>query len=182
MTKVVVHILHWIPLAYLIYAVNHRLLGADPQEEMLHQLGLWALIYLLIGLSISPLAKLLKLSKIIRYRRMVGLYAAFYLLLHISLFFIFYLEMNVRELWTEIVERPYITVGMLASVMMLPLVVTSNRWAQRLLGKKWKQLHRLVYPISLLAIVHFIWQSKSDLNEPLIYLIWLALLFFLRII
>ena len=104
---------------------------------------------------------------------MMGLYAVFYLILHITIFFIFFLENSFSFLWEEIVERPYITVGMLATLLLVPLAVTSTKKMQRRLGRNWKKLHQLVYLIATLGIIHFIWQSKSDLNEPLLYLIWL---------
>jgi sulfoxide reductase heme-binding subunit YedZ len=173
-SKILAHIAGWLPLGYLVYAANNRLLGADPQEEMLHQLGLWTLIFLLIGLSITPLNRIFKFPILIRYRRMVGLYAFFYLLLHLTVFFVFYLELSINYLWDEIIERPYITVGMLATLMLLPLVATSTKKMQRRLGRNWKKLHQLVYLIAILGITHFIWQSKSDLNEPFLYLIWLV--------
>ena len=172
--KILAHISCWLPFVYLVYAASNRLLGADPQEEMLHQLGLWTLIYLFLGLSITPVNKLFKLPHLIKFRRMLGLYAIFYLLLHITLFFIFYLEMDFSFLLEEIIERPYITVGMAATILLLPLAFTSTKSMQRKLGKNWKKLHKLVYLIAILAIIHFIWQSKSDLNEPLLYLIWLV--------
>ena len=159
----------------------NRELGADPQEKMLHLLGFWSLVYLLLGLSITPLAKLCRAFNLIRFRRMIGLYAAFYLLLHMLIFFVFYLDSEFQQLLTEVIDRPYITLGMLAFVLMLPLVFTSTKLMQRRLGPRWKILHRLVYPISVFAIVHFIWQSKSDLNEPLTYTLWLVLLLGLRV-
>jgi len=177
----VAHITCWLPLFYLIYAAYYRLLGADPQDEMLHQLGLWALIYLLTGLSLTPLNKIFQLPVLVKFRRMLGLYAFWYLLLHLTVFFIFYLELDFSYLLDEIVERPYITVGMLAMLLLIPLVVTSTKSMQRRLGRNWKKLHQLVYPIAILAITHFIWQSKSDLNEPLLYLIWLVFLLGFRI-
>jgi methionine sulfoxide reductase heme-binding subunit len=152
-----------------------RQLGADPQEKMLHQLGLWTLIYLLIGLSITPLSKIFKKGILVKFRRMMGLYAFLYLILHLTVFFIFYLETSLAQLWDEIIERPYVTVGMMATILFIPLVVTSTRGMQRKLGRRWKKLHQLTYLIALLAIIHFIWQSKSDLNEPLLYFIWLAI-------
>lgn len=157
------------------------MLGADPQEEMLHQLGLWALIFLLAGLSLTPINKIFQLPVLIKFRRMLGLYAFWYLILHLTVFFIFYLELDFSYLLDEIIERPYITVGMLAMLLLIPLVVTSTKSMQRRLGRKWKKLHQLVYPIAILAITHFIWQSKSDLNEPLLYLIWLVFLLGFRI-
>jgi len=181
LSKVVAHITCWVPLTYLIYAAYSRQLGADPQEEMLHQLGLWTLIYLLIGLSITPLNRIFKWSVLVKFRRMSGLYAFLYLILHLTVFFIFYLELNLVFLWDEILERPYITVGMIATLLLIPLVVTSTKKMQRRLGSNWKKLHKLVYPIAILGITHFIWQSKSDLNEPLLYLIWLTVLLGYRV-
>ncbi len=179
--KIITHILCWLPLSYLIYAAIYRLLGADPQEEMLHQLGLWTLIFLLLGLTITPLNRIFKLPVLVKFRRMLGLYAFLYLLLHITVFFIFYLELNFSFLWEEVIERPYITVGMIATLLIIPLVLTSTRAMQRRLGRQWKKLHRLTYIVSILGITHFIWQSKSDLNEPLLYLIWLTLILGYRI-
>ncbi|MDQ7050366.1 MAG: protein-methionine-sulfoxide reductase heme-binding subunit MsrQ [Enterobacterales bacterium] len=178
--KLAAHVGCWIPLSYLVYAAIFRLLGADPQEEMLHQLGLWTLILLLSGLSLTPLNRIFSIPKLIQYRRMLGLYAFFYLVLHILVFFWFYLDANLAELFDEVIKRPYVTLGMLATLLMLPLVLTSTRAMQRKLGKRWKKLHQLVYLIAILGCIHFIWQSKSDLNEPLIYFIWLVSLFSIR--
>lgn len=179
--KTLAHIACWLPLSYLVYAANNGGLGADPQEKVLHLLGLWTLILLLVGLSITPLNRIFKLPVLVKYRRMFGLYAFLYLFLHLSIFFVFYLELSIRYLWDEIIERPYITVGMLATLLLLPLVFTSTKKMQRRLGRNWKKLHKLVYIIAILAITHFIWQSKSDLNEPLLYLIWLVFLLGYRI-
>jgi len=178
--KLAAHFGCWIPLVYLIYAAFYRLLGADPQEEMLHQLGLWTLIWLLTGLSLTPLNHIFTLPKIIKYRRMLGLYAFLYLVLHILVFFLFYLDANIAELVDEVIKRPYISLGMFATLLMLPLVATSTRAMQRRLGKRWKKLHQLVFPIAMLGCIHFIWQSKSDYNEPLLYLVWLVVLLSIR--
>lgn len=174
LSKIGAHLACWIPLFYLIYAVNNRLLGADPQEEMMHQLGLWTLIFLLVGLSITPMNRIFKLPILVKFRRMFGLYAVLYLILHITIFFVFFLENSISYLWDEVIERPYITAGMLATLMLLPLVFTSTRKMQHRMGRNWKKLHKLVYPVAILGITHFIWQSKSDLNEPFLYLIWLT--------
>jgi len=175
-SKILAHLTCLSPLVWLIYAAFNRLLGADPQEKMLHELGLWTLIYLLLGLSVTPVRQLLGFSVLIKYRRMLGVYATFYLSLHITIFFYFYLESNIALLWEEVIERPYVTVGMLAALLLIPLVLTSTRSMQRKLGRNWKKLHKLVYLISLLSVIHFLWQSKSDLNEPLLYVIWLLFL------
>ena len=180
-SKILSHLLCWLPIGYILYAINNRLLGADPQEAMLELLGLWTLIFLFLCLSITPLARIIKKPLVFKFRRLLGLYSAFYLLLHIIVFFIFYLEMDLGYLLTEILERPYITVGMLAAILLIPLTITSTKKMQRKLGRNWKKLHQLVYLVAILAIVHFIWQTKSDLNQPTIYLLWLIFLLGYRI-
>ena len=179
--KIIAHILCWVPIGYILYAANNRLLGADPQESLLELLGLWTLIFLFLCLSITPVARIIKKPVVIKFRRLLGLYSAAYLLFHIATFFIFYLEMDLGYLVTEIVERPYITVGMLAALLLIPLSITSTKKMQRRLGRNWKRLHQLTYLVAILAIIHFIWQTKSDLNEPLTYLLWLVFLFGYRI-
>lgn len=181
-SKILAHIACFTPFIWLFYAAYSRNLGADPQEKMLHELGLWALIFLLLGLTVTPVRRVLSLSVLLKFRRMLGLYAAFYLTLHILVFFYFYLESNLLLLWDEVVERPYVTVGMLATLFMIPLVITSTKNMQRRLGRSWKKLHNLVYVISLLAIIHYIWQSKADLNEPLLYTIWLCAVLGFRLV
>ncbi|PCI67337.1 MAG: sulfoxide reductase heme-binding subunit YedZ [Gammaproteobacteria bacterium] len=173
--KVATHLLSFIPFGYVVFAIvtQSRLLGADPQEKVLHLMGLWSLIFLLTTLSLTPINRIFKLPIIIRFRRAFGLYSAFYLLLHITTFFVFYLELAFAQLLEETIERPYITLGMMATILMIALSVTSTKAIQRKMGTKWRKLHQSVYFIGGLAIAHFIWQSKSDLNEPFWYLIWL---------
>jgi sulfoxide reductase heme-binding subunit YedZ len=118
---------------------------------------------------------------LIQYRRMLGLYCVFYLSLHLAMFFIFYSEADLSLLWQETVERPYITLGMAATLLLIPLTITSTKKMQRRMGRNWKKLHWMIYPVSIMGIGHFIWQSKADLNEPLTYLIWLLVLLGYRI-
>ena len=174
--KIATHLISFIPLGYVVFALvnQNRVLGADPQEAVLHLMGLWSLIFLLATLSLTPLNRLLKKPILIRFRRALGLYSAFYLFLHIATFFIFYLELEIVQLVEETIERPYITLGMIATVLMILLTLTSTKTIQRKMGIKWKKLHNCVYLIGILAVTHFIWQSKSDLNEPLWYFIWLC--------
>ena len=181
--KIWTHLLSFAPLGYVVFSVvtQNRLLGADPQEAVLHLMGLWALIFLLISLSLTPVNRLLRIPIIIRFRRAFGLYSAFYLLLHIVTFFVFYLELDIAQLLEETIERPYITLGMIAAILMVLLSATSTKTIQRKMGVKWRKLHSSVYLIGSLAIAHFIWQSKSDLNEPLWYLIWLVFILGYRI-
>jgi methionine sulfoxide reductase heme-binding subunit len=167
-----VHALAWLPLAWLLYAAFNRLLGGDPQTRLMHELGLWSLIFLLLCLSMTPAKLLTTAIPWIKFRRLLGLYSAFYAFLHVTCFFIFYLQLDIQLLFKETIERPYISVGMLAILLLIPLVLTSNRHTQRWLGKKWKPLHRLSYIIAGLVFIHFIWQVKADLSQPLLYLCW----------
>ncbi|MCW8998867.1 MAG: sulfoxide reductase heme-binding subunit YedZ, partial [Kangiellaceae bacterium] len=138
-------------------------------------------VFLLLSLSITPLRRLSGVYLLIKFRRMLGLYSFFYLCVHILTYFAFYLEFRWSELGKEIIERPYITLGFLAWLLMIPLAITSTKSFQRRLGRKWAALHKLVYTIAALGLVHYIWQSKSDLNEPLIYVAWGILLMLLRV-
>jgi sulfoxide reductase heme-binding subunit YedZ len=144
-------------------------LGANPVEELLHTMGKTGLNILLITLAVSPLRRLTKLNSLVRFRRMLGLFAFFYLLLH----FLTYAVLDLRLAWgtlgVDITQRPYITVGMLALLLMIPLAVTSTSGWQRRLKRRWTTLHRLVYPIVILGVLHFFWQVKLDTTEPLIY-------------
>ena len=180
-SKVIAHLICWLPLFYLLFCVFNRTLGADPQEQVMHLLGYWGLMFLLLGLSVTPLRKLFKVTWVYQHRRMLGLYAAFYLFLHIMAFTTFYLNFNLSELWSETLKRPYISVGMFGFVLMMPLIITSTSKMQKRLGRNWIKLHRLVYVIALLGVIHFVWQSKADLNEPLLYALILVFLLGIRL-
>ena len=171
------------PFAIVVAAIlGFGSLGPNPVEEVLHTMGKTSLNILWVTLAITPLRKLTKWNWLIRLRRMLGLFAFFYLVLH----FLTYAALDLRFAWgslyVDITERPYITVGMLALVLMIPLAVTSTKGWQRRLGRRWVKLHRLVYPIAILATVHFWWQVKADLMEPLIYAALLALLLGYRLV
>ena len=181
MVRVFAHSICWVPLVWLIYAGIYHQLGGDPQTKPMHELGFWGLVFLLLSLSVTPLKFLFSKLNLIAYRRMLGLYAFWYLFLHLLTYIAFYLYFDFGELTNEIVERPYIAVGFAGLLLMLPLALTSTKGAQRRLKKKWKQLHQLSYLILILGFVHFVWQSKSDLNEPLAYILWGSLLFGIRV-
>ncbi len=179
--KVIAHLLAWIPLGWLVYSALTHNLGGDPQTKLMHELGSWGLIFLLLSLSITPLRKLTRQPQLIKFRRMLGLFSAWYLFLHTLAYVALYLSFDFGDLASEVVERPYITIGFLALLMLIPLTFTSTKKSQRRLGKNWKKLHQLSYIIAGLGLVHLVWQTKSDLNEPLIYVAWGALLLAARI-
>ena len=143
--------------------------------------GEWALRFLLLTLAITPLRKFTRINSFIRYRRMLGLFAFFYASLHFLTYLILDQFFDWQEIIKDIVERPYITVGFVAFVLLIPLAITSTKKMVSRLGSRWQKLHKLVYLIGILAILHFLWLVKADLLEPLIYSIVLATLLVLRL-
>jgi sulfoxide reductase heme-binding subunit YedZ len=180
--KTLVHALCLTPLAILawqfldVYRTGSDALGADPVAEIEHRLGLWALRFLLIALAVTPLRQITGQAVLIRFRRMLGLYAFAYATLH----FAAYLALDLRGYWLQIFEeiakRPYITVGFAAWLLLVPLAITSTQGWIRRLGRRWGQLHKVVYAIAIFAVLHFWWLVKSDLREPALYAAILALL------
>jgi len=156
-------------------------LGADPVEFMLHTCGRWTLNFLMITLCMTPLRDLTRSTLWLRFRRMFGLFAFFYVLLHISVYLLLDQSGKLGALWQDIVKRPYITIGMLGLLLLIPLAVTSTVKAQRRLGRRWTQLHRLVYLVAILGVWHFWWQVKKDIREPLLYACGLTLLLGYRV-
>ena len=151
-------------------------LGANPVEEILHSLGKWGLNLLLLMLCITPLRQLTGWVHWMRFRRMLGLAAFFYIASHFLWYLLVDQGANLSLLAEDIARRPYITVGFTALVLLVPLAMTSTRGAMRRLGRKWQTLHRLVYPAAALGCVHYYWQVKADVREPLLYLAALAVL------
>jgi sulfoxide reductase heme-binding subunit YedZ len=168
--KVLVFALCLAPLVWLGWrAYNHRL-TANPIEYITHYTGDWTLRFVILTLFVTPLRKVLNWPELIRYRRMLGLYAFFYSLLH----FLIYLCIDKFFAWSDILEdigkRRYITVGFLGFVLMIPLAVTSTAgWIRRLGGKRWQQLHRAIYITVVAGVVHYYWLVKSDVRLPLFY-------------
>jgi sulfoxide reductase heme-binding subunit YedZ len=169
-----------LPLALLIWDAAHDELGTDPVAQLEHRTGLWALRLLLATLAITPLRRLSGRAEPVRYRRMLGLFAFFYACVHLTVYLVVDLGGYWSQLLTEIVKRPYMTVGFSAWLLLLPLAATSTRAMMRRLGRHWQRLHRLVYPAALLALLHFLWLVKADHREPLFYLAVLAALMLLR--
>jgi len=163
-------------LAAGAFGVFGASLGADPVAALLHGCGRWSLNFLLITLCMTPLRDLTRWTVWLRLRRMLGLFAFFYVLLHFCVYLILDQNGRLSALWEDIAKRPYITIGMLALLLLVPLAATSTQAAMRRLKKRWTQLHRLIYPIALLGVWHFWWQVKKDIREPALYAAGLALL------
>jgi sulfoxide reductase heme-binding subunit YedZ len=185
--KTLVHGLCLTPLAILswqfwdVFRTGSDALGADPVAEVEHRLGIWALRFLLIALAVTPLRQLSGQAVVLRFRRMLGLYAFAYATLHLAA----YLALDLRGYWLQIFEeiakRPYITVGFAAWLLLVPLAITSTQGWMRRLGRRWGQLHMLVYAIAVFAVLHFWWLVKSDIREPALYAGILAFLLGWRI-
>jgi sulfoxide reductase heme-binding subunit YedZ len=158
-----------LPAAASIYLGITDQLGADPMKALEHTLGLWSLRFLIIGLAITPLRRLGGPS-LLRYRRAIGLLAFFYALLHLVVYIVLDQGLDWSAIWRDIIKRPYITVGMLAFVSLVPLAITSNAtMVKRLGGAAWQRLHKLVYVAAAAAAIHFVMLVKSWPAEPLIY-------------
>ncbi|MCX7037345.1 MAG: sulfoxide reductase heme-binding subunit YedZ [Proteobacteria bacterium] len=151
-------------------------LGVDPVRSLVHENGTMALRMLVATLAITPLRQLTGHSDLLRLRRMLGLFAFFYALLHLSSWVVFDQGMDLQMILSEVVKRPYLLVGLSAVLLMLPLALTSTTAAQRWLKRRWTQLHRLTYVIAVLAVWHFWWQVKKDLREPIAYAVIVAVL------
>lgn len=173
--KTLIHALALAPLALLswqawtVAKTGGDALGADPVAEIEHRLGLWALRLLLITLAITPLRQLTGQTVLLRFRRMLGLYAFAYASLHFAAYVVLDLRGFWLQIFAEIAKRPYITVGFAAWLLLVPLAITSTQGWMRRLGRRWGQLHKAVYAIAVLAVLHFWWLVKSDIREPALY-------------
>ncbi len=181
--KALVHAAALVPLAWLAWRTWQVIgggdidaLGADPIVAIEHETGIGALRLLLITLAISPLRQLSGRAVLLQFRRMLGLYAFVYASLHFAAWLALDLVGDVSQIATEIARRPFITVGFLAWLLLVPLAVTSTRGWMRRLGRNWGRLHKAIYGIAALAVLHFWWIVKSDWREPALYAALLALL------
>jgi len=169
-------------LAFETFGLAGSGLGANPIEELLHRLGKWGLNFLLITLAVTPLRRLTGKYWLLHFRRMLGLFAFFYLLVHFLVYAGLDQRFDLQLILEDIVERPYITVGFTALMLLLPLAATSTNGMMKRLGRRWQKLHRLVYVIAILGVWHFYWQVKQDILEPLIYIGILAVLLCYRLL
>ena len=180
--KLLLFINSLVPLALLSWDWYYQQLGANPIEFFLRTTGLLTLVFLFITLAITPLRKIFGWNQFIKLRRMLGLYAFFYGVIHLVTYSIFDKSLNVLLIFDDIWQRPFIAVGMLALILMIPLAVTStNGMIKRLGGKNWQKLHKLSYPIAILGLIHFFWIQKSNYTYPIIFALVLFLLLGYRI-
>jgi len=169
------------PLLWLAWLVAGGRLGPNPVEFLEHYSGDWALRLLLVTLALTPLRRWSGRAEVLRVRRLLGLWAFVWICLHFATYLTFDLEWSAALLAEDLVERTYITLGFAAWLLLLPLALTSTRGWQRRLGRRWRSLHRLVYPAALLGALHFLWLVKADVREPLVYLGLLAVLLAARL-
>ena len=168
--KLPVFILCLVPVLLLAWKAFQQDLGANPIEFITHATGDWTLRFLAITLAISPLRRLLRMPDLIRYRRMLGLFAFFYGCLHFTTYLWLDKFFDFHEIAKDVWKRPFITAGFLAFVSMAPLAATSTAgWIRRLGGRRWQMLHRLIYLSAIAGVVHYYWLVKSDVRKPLLY-------------
>jgi methionine sulfoxide reductase heme-binding subunit len=181
-TKAALFALALVPLAILLWRGFHQNLTANPIEFITHATGDWTIRFLVFTLAITPLRKILKLPELIRFRRMLGLFAFFYACLHFTTWIWFDKFFDLSEMWKDIEKRRFITVGMLAFFLMIPLALTSTAgWIRRLGGRRWQMLHRAIYVSAIAGVIHYYWLVKSDVRKPLMYGAIVALLLVWRV-
>jgi sulfoxide reductase heme-binding subunit YedZ len=156
-------------------------LGANPIEFITRSTGTWALVGLMVTLSVTPMRRLTGRAELVRYRRMLGLFTFFYAALHFITYVWLDQFFDPAAIARDIIKRPFITVGFTAFVLLIPLAATSSNAMMRRFGHRWRQLHRLIYLVALLGVIHYLWLVKKDLTEPLIYGAVLSLLMTLRL-
>ncbi len=179
--KLLLFLLCLLPLAWLAYGAFSGNLGANPIETITRSLGDWALRLLLLTLTITPLRKISGWGWPLRLRRMLGLYAFFYASLHLGSYIVLDQFFFWPEIWADIIKRPYITIGMLVFLLLIPLAVTSTHNMMRRLGRNWQRLHRMIYPIAIGAVLHHLMLVKVLSLEPLLYAAFLGLLLLARV-
>ncbi|WP_455221286.1 sulfite oxidase heme-binding subunit YedZ [Kaarinaea lacus] len=179
--KPVVFIICLLPLVTLVWDGFHDALGANPVEKITHRTGDWTLRLILLTLTVTPLRKLFNWKFLMRYRRMLGLFAFFYASLHFSTYLVFDHFFDFSEIAKDILKRPYVTVGFTGFVLMIPLAITSTNKMKKRLGKNWKRLHQLVYVVAVCGILHYLWLVKADILLPLVYAAILIVLLTIRV-
>jgi len=169
-TKVGVFLLCLGPLVSLGWSALRNELTANPIEFITHATGDWTLRFLIITLAVTPLRKLFRLPQLIRFRRMLGLFAFFYACLHFTTYIWLDKFFDLAEMWKDVQKRRFITVGFTAFLLLIPLAITSTAgWIRRLGGRRWQLLHRAIYVSAVAGVIHYYWLVKSDVRKPLQY-------------
>jgi sulfoxide reductase heme-binding subunit YedZ len=171
-----------IPLGRLGWKALSAGLGANPIQVITWSTGTWTLIWLMVTLAITPVRKLTRQYWLIQFRRMFGLFAFFYACLHFTTYIWLDQFFDLHSIAKDVVKRPFITVGFAAFLLLIPLALTSTQASVRRLGKRWQRIHRLVYVIAVLGVVHFLWLVKKDIRKPVIFASILSVLFGYRLI
>ena len=182
-SKPVVFLICLLPLAMLGWRALHHDLTANPIEFITHATGDWTLRFLIFTLCITPFRKILYLPELIRFRRMLGLFAFFYACLHFTTYIWLDKFFALSEMWKDIAKRKFITVGFAAFLLLIPLAITSTAgWVRRLGGKRWQALHRLIYFSAVFGVIHYYWLVKSAVIKPLFYGVIVGLLLLWRLL
>jgi sulfoxide reductase heme-binding subunit YedZ len=179
--KVIVWLLCLAPIAIWAYQGFHEQLGANPVDRIQNKTGLVTIRLLMLTLAVTPLRRITGWNWIIRFRRLLGLFTFFYGVIHLLIYSVADHEMNIAEILTDVSKRPFILLGMLGLLAMLPLAITSTAgWIRRLGGKNWNRLHKLIYVTGVAGVIHFWLRVKKDHSEPNMYIAILAVLFAIR--
>lgn len=179
--KPIIFLLSSIPFIIIISKIFLNQLGPEPIKEITLHTGEWTLLFLIFTLSMTPLKRLTNLNIWISVRRMLGLFAFFYASLHMLTYIVLDYQFDLSAISKDIFTKKFIFVGFTAWLLMVPLAITSSKKMMGILKKNWKKLHRLIYLISILGVIHFLWLVKKDLTEPLIYLLIIVILLILRV-
>ena len=170
------------PFAWLVYLISLEIaqptsgLGPDPAEGLLHYLGEWSMIMLLVAFSVTPLRRIFKQPLLVRSRRMMGLFAFAYVFLHLLAYIVLYVELSMQQLLEDFVERTYITAGIAAFFGLLAMAITSTKGWRRRLGQNWLRLHKVIYLVVPLALLHLIWLRKDGFADITLYILWFVIL------
>ena len=174
--KVIVWILCLLPVLRLVAGAVLGQLGTNPIELITRSTGTWTLVFLCCTLAVTPLRQITGWVWLLKLRRLLGLFVYFYICLHLTTWVWFDQWFDINDMFKDVIKRPFITIGMAAFLLLTPLALTSNKFAMKRLGRRWGLLHKAVYLIGILAVVHYWWLVKKDLTQPIIYALVIAAL------
>ena len=181
-TRLLIFLASLVPAGLLAYGLFYGDLGPNPAETLQLGTGIWALRFLVFTLAVTPIRRLTGWNPVIQYRRMLGLFAFFYAFLHLLSYVVLDRYFDFAGIWEDVAERPFITAGMAAFVLMVPLAITSTKGWIRRLGRRWQLLHRLIYVSAIAAVVHYLWKVKIMSGSPVYYALIVAALLGLRVL